>query len=472
MRLLRKISAFLILSCVIFNIVSTALASEIEQPLSADTYGCHTLDANTAFLGVEKLVDNVTAAVLYELNSDTLMYSLRADEKVYPSSLVKILTALIAVEKGDLQAEITVSQNVLDAVPYYAASAELQPDEQISLSDLLYCMMVGSANDAAAVIATHISGSLEAFVKEMNAYAANLGCSGTQFTNVHGLHDEQQYTTARDMARIVAAAVRNESFLTYFSTVNYIVPATNKSEERELSSRNFLISTDEFQIYFDPRAVGGRTGTTEDGARCLATLAESGEMRVISIVMGSESTFTDDGNTLTYGSFKETSTLLDACFNGYQVSQVTCKGQILKQNSVINGENDVVLCSNGSVYAVLPADTKLSDLTFKFADSLDGLEAPIEAGQILSNAEIWHGGFCIAKVDLVATNSVRRIAEQSTPGEQENTTRGVGQAFIIIFAIFGAVACFLLLIRSVRMVRFSLAKHRSKQYRRSRRRSR
>lgn len=470
MRLLRKISCILVFTCMFYNIVSPVAANTPDQPLSVDSYGCHTLDADMAYLGVEKLVDNVGAAVLYELNSDTLMYTLRADEKVYPSSLVKILTALIAVEKGDLQAKITVTQNVLDHVPYYAASAELQPDEQLSLSDLLYCMMVGSANDAAAVIATHICGSLEAFVKEMNAYAADLGCVGTQFTNVHGLHDEQQYTTARDMARIVAAAVKNEAFLPYFSAANYIVPATNKSEERELSSRNFLINTDEFQIYFDPRAVGGRTGTTEDGARCLAALAESGDMRMISVVMGSESTFAEDGNTLTYGSFKETSTLLDACFNGYQVSQVTYKGQILKQDSVANGENDVVLCSNESVYSVLPADTTVTDLTFKFDDS-NAVEAPVEAGQILSKAEVWHGGFCIAQVDLVAINSVRRVTEQSELDQQENATEGVGQVLLIILAIFGSIACFLLAIRGVRKVRILLVRRRSKQYRRSRRRS-
>ena len=179
--------------------------------------GCHGFDANVTYLGNGKITDNIGAALLYEVNSDTLMYTHNPDAMMYPSSLVKILTALIAVEKGNLDDVVVASQEVLGTIPYYAASAELKPGEKLTLSDLLYCMMVGSANDAAAVIATHISGNQAQFVQDMNNYAKALGCTGTNFVNVHGLHDENQYTTARDMGRILTAAVENDVFLTYFT---------------------------------------------------------------------------------------------------------------------------------------------------------------------------------------------------------------------------------------------------------------
>ena len=434
--------------------------------------GCHSLDAVMTYLGTKTITENVGSAIVYETNSDTLMYSLDADAKVYPSSLVKILTALIAIEKGNLQDVITVTQDVLDTVPYYAASAELVADEKISLSDLLYCMMVGSANDAAAVIATHISGSQNAFVKEMNAYANTVGCTGTQFVNVHGLHDDEQYTTTRDMARILAKAVDNDDFLIYFSAIHYNVPATNKSEIRELSSGNFLMNIDNMQIYQDTRVKGGRTGTTEDGARCLASLAEQDSMRLICIVMGSESTFADNGSTLTYGSFKETSALLDAAFDGYKVAQVLYEDQALQQCQVLNGKNDVVLGALSSVYSVLPADISTSDLSYRFKNDTSQLSAPITSGEIISKVEVWYGSLCVGQSELIAMNTVNASSvPQSAENEANNKAKADYTAVIIISIVVGAIFLFSLLRYSGKFRAYFKAKH-INQYRRNRRRSR
>lgn len=471
MRYFRRFFAFLLIIFLLTGSFCQVFADEAEkvQTDATVTQGCHSIDAASAFLGTAKLSDNIETAILYEMNSDTLMYAWNPDTAIYPSSLVKILTALIAVERGDTQAVITVDQESLDAVPYYAASAELVAGEQMSLRDLLYCMMVGSANDAAAVIATHISGSINAFVNDMNAYAKQLGCTATQFTNVHGLHDENQYTTARDMSRILAAAVRNADFLTYFSEITYNVPATNMSEERELSSGNFLMNTDNLQLYFDPRATGGRTGIAEDGSRCLATLAEKNGMQVICIVTGSESTFAENGGTLTYGSFKETSTLLDACFSGYQVAQILYEGQSLVQYPVINGENDVILCADSSVYAVLPEGVTMTDLSFRYTDLSGQITAPVEAGQVLSDVQVWHNGFCVAQAGMTAMNTVRNIPVVIEESDDDNTVRTV---LITIASVAGVIVVIVLLIRGARMIRFFNRNRRKNQYKRSRRRSR
>lgn len=469
-----KITTVLLAFLIVFaqlNIFATAAEEDPEgQTNAAVTNGCHTLDAATTYLGSKILTDNVSAAVVYETNSDTLMYAQNADEKMYPSSLTKVLTALIAVEKGKLDDVITIRQDVLDTVPYYAASAELVAGEKISLSDLLYCMMVGSANDAAAVIATHICGTQDAFVQEMNNYASSLGCTNTQFVNVHGLHDQQQYTTARDMARIVAAAVENEAFLTYFSAVRYDVPPTNKSELRELSSGNFLMNIDNMQIYFDARVTGGRTGVTEDGLRCMATLAQQDTMQLICVVMGSKDTFADDGKNLSYGSFKETSALLDAALNGYKVVQILHEGQILKQCQVMNGQNDVILGALSPSYSVLPVNVTVSDLSYQFADIAPQFEVPIASGQQLSRVEVWYGSLCVGQTDLVALNSVQPIAVQQQLEVTAGNNNRINITVVVIVSIVIGAVVLLLILRFAKKI--PLVSRRTRQYRRSRRRSR
>lgn len=434
------------------------------------TAGSHSIDAAVPYLGTAQVTDNVQAAFLYEVNSDTLMYSNNADTQTYPSSLVKIMTALLAVQNGNLDDVIIVTESALSSVPYYAASADLKAGEQLPLRDLLYCMMVGSANDAAAVIAEYIGGSQSDFVALMNQQARELGCTATQFVNCHGLHDEQQYTTVRDMARILCAAIKNENFVTFFSAINYVVPATNMSGERELSSGNYLMNTENLQIYYDERVTGGRTGIADDGTRCLASCAEKNGMQLICIVIGSESTFAEDGNTVTYGSFKESSSLYDAGFNGYRVAQVIYEGQALKQCSVVNGANDVVLASTRSVYCVLPESAAVSDLKYQYTEN--ALQAPLDAGQVLSTVQIWHGNNCIAQVDMVSMNSVS-LAANIQPEDSQQQTDSAGKTILtIILSVVGVAVVIALALFLIRAVRIALIRSRRKRYSRDRRRSR
>ena len=433
------------------------------------TNGCNSIDAANSVLGTDQIVDNVISAFVYETKSDTLMYSLNPDERVSPSSLVKILTALIAVERGNLDEIITVRGELLTEVPHDAVSADLQADEVITLRDLLYCLMVDSANDAAIVIADHIAGSQSAFVVEMNAYAQALGCTNTSFTNVHGLHDENQYTTAKDMARILAVAVKNSDFFTLFSTIHYNVPSTNKSEERMLSSGNFLMNTDDMQIYYDTRVTGGRTATTADGRRSLAISAEHNGMELICVTMGSKDVLRDDGYTITvYGSYKETSALLDAAFNGYKTVQVLFPGQTIKQCSVLNGDSDVILGSKNSAYAVLPADMSITGLSYRFSGA-DQFQAPIEKGQVLSSVQLWSGNVCVAQTDLVSMNSVA-VASPTSVQNQHGNSNGIGKVILIVFS--AVVVVVVITVLGIRLYSYFRYKVRHERRRRARRRSR
>ena len=433
--------------------------------------GTQTLDATMSYLGNATSVENAATVFLYETGSNTLMYAQNPDVQIYPSSLVKVLTALITVEKGDLTESVTVTQTALDSVPYDAVSVELKAGEKLTLSDLLYCMMVGSANDAAAVIAEHISGDQSAFVEEMNRYAQTLGCTGTQFTNPHGLHDPEQYSTARDLARILAAATANADFMTFFSAISHTVPATDHSEARKMSSTNFLRNNEDMQIYYDARVTGGRTGIAEDGTRCLAAAAESDGLSLICILTGAESTFDDRGNTQVYGSFKETSTLLDAVFGVYRSVQVLYEGQPLKQYDVVNGANHVVAGADTAVTAILPSDVASEHLDFRYREVAAEFSAPVTAGQKLAEVEVWYGNMCVAKSDVLAMHDVE---EKTLATETEQRSQsGAGSVILtVLLVLLGIAAAAVLALYAIRWINMYKARKRTKQYRRNRRRSR
>ena len=468
---MKRAALFCITFCLLITLLtpfaSANTASQIQQ--LSTSYG---IDSDKALLGSKQLVDNVKAAFLYECNSGTLMYAWKADEQLYPASLVKIMTALMALERGNLSDVVTVKESTIETVPKKAVSANLVAEEQISLESLLYCLLVGSANDAASVIAEHISGSQEAFVNEMNAYAKQLGCTKTNFTNPHGLHNENQKTTARDMAKILSAAMKNEAFRKVFSTVRCTVPATNKSEERALATGNFLMNTDSLDIYYDKRVTGGRTGVTEDGRRCLAASATGNGMELISIVMGAESVLEDDGHTTTvYGGYKEATTLFDKGFKGYKTAQVLYPEQTVDQCGVINGANDVILGSKTTVYAVLPSKVNLKDLTFRYANNSE-IRAPILAGDAITTVEVWYENTCVANATLYAMNSVKDASKEIATIEVDDDGDTAQTILLLIAIAVGIILIFVVAVRIVPRVRRLMRKRRLRKYRSNRRRSR
>lgn len=434
--------------------------------------GCNTIEGAVTFLGSEQKIENTQSVILYETTTDTLMYAYNADAQAYPASLVKILTALIAIEQGVLTDAVVVRQDVLDTIPDEATDVDLVPDEVLSVEDLLYCMMVGSANDAAAVLADHVMGSQQAFVDELNRYAQKLGCDSTNFTNVHGLHNDQQYTTARDVCRLLAQAIQNEKFCEIFETVSYTVPATNMSEERNLTSGNYLVNNRSVEIYYDNRVTGSRTGVTTDRTRCVASVAKNGDLTLISVILGSVDTYKDDGYTVkNFGGYRETTALLDMGFNGYKTAQVFFAGQPIQQLNVPNGDSDLVIGPDTSAYSVLPYDADDKTLIYRYGD-MKNLTAPIEKGQKISELEVWSGSVCVARADLFALNKVDTAAAINNI----NSGRGNGiKLGRVIFTILGIVFSVLLLgfaiLCVIRGLRIRAAKKRSRRHSKNRRRS-
>lgn len=411
-----------------------ANAQDINQDASVMS-GCNSADAKQPLLGMSQLVTNASAVFMYETTSDTLLYAWEPDLSVEPASLVKIMTAYVAVEQGTLTDAVTVTQAVLDTVPEDAVRTGLLVGEVLTLEQLLYCMMIDSCNDSAAIIAEHVGGTQADFVALMNAKAEELRCSGTYFTNPHGIYDPNQYTTVRDMGKILSAAMKNEDFATIFSTVYYTVDATNKSEERNLTTGNHLMCVDDMEIYFDNRVTGGRTGVAQDSTRCLATTAESNGMEVVCILVGSSSVYKEDGYTIfSYGGYTETTTLLDHAFDGYYSANILYEDQVLTQRAVLNGSAAVSLGCVSSASTVLPEGVTFNQLNIKYVNGTSELTAPINKGDVVCGVEIWYGGLCVAYTDLYALNGVT-IAEEIVVRED-----GGGNIWWIVLLIVLAVA--------------------------------
>lgn len=447
---------------------TTLIAVEEDtQSNSAVTSGSFSLDASIPMLVTDKLVDNVRSAVVYEVNSQTLMYAWNPDVQMYPASLVKIMTALIAVEKGNMEEIVTVSQGALSAVASDAVSAKLIADEKITLEDLLYCLLLGSANDAAAVIAEYISGSQGAFVDVMNQYAQEIGCSATHFTNPHGLHDDNQHTTARDSAKILEHALKNPLFKAFFTATERTVTATNLSPERRLVTGNSMMDTSS-QLYYDSRVIGGRTGVTQDGRRCLAAAAEANGMLVISIVMGAESVYQEDGySAISIGGYKETTSLYNACLDGYKAAQVLRSEQILRQVQINDAQNDLLLAPQKSVYTVLPLDITADQLTMRYFDK--PISLPITKGQHVSDVQIWHGATCVAQVELYAMNSL--YATETDTDENTGAGKAYNPVWIILVVVIVTAGIFVYLRFSTRIKSYIDRKRRNR-YRKSHKRIR
>lgn len=467
---MKKISIFCLVLLLLFCFLPV-LAADVAEDTSV-IGGCNTLDGQVPFLGTGQLISNAAAAVLYETNTDTLMYAQNADEQVQPASLLKILTALIAIEKGNMDDVVTVRADVLATLAADAAVVELAADEVLTVKDLLYSMMVGSGNDAAVVLADHVMGNQQAFVEEMNRYAAELGCTGTNFTNVHGLHDSNQYTTARDVARILTKAIQNEQFCEVFGEIYYNVPETNKSSIRFLESQNYLMNNDRVAIHYDTRVTGSRTAVNNDQTRSIASVAQVNDMSLVCVVIGAKSQYDKNGNTEVFGGYDETRQLLDLGFTGHKTAQILHPDQVLQQSSVLNGDCDVTMGIRNGAMSVIADNIDTNGLTYRYVDEV-GLTAPIEKGQKLSTLQVWNGAVCLAETEVYAMNSVK-IA--GTVFEDNGSSKGnIGFLTLLLYLVGAAVAIVIfsaIVLFALRVTRIAKVRRQSRRNSRNRRRSR
>ena len=454
---IRRYFCFFLIIMLAFSATETVCAAPADSGDAAGSYGLH---GSVALVEDPEMLKTTQTAIAYELNTDTLLFAKDPDKRINPTGLVKLLTALIVLEEADLNEMATVYRNTLDTIALGAVSAGLKAGEQVAVGDLLKCVMVASANDAAAVMAAHVAGTQSAFVERMNQRAKELGCTDSNFTNVHGLMDENQYSTARDLAIIVEAALENDAFAELFSLEKFSMPATNMSQERYFVTTNYLMSDEYYSHYFDYRVTGGKPAAATSADRSVICTAKVGNSRYLFVLMSVECEVTEQGG-VTYSNFLETIRLMNYAFNNFTVRQVLDKEQAIYQYAVKNGKNDVLVCGSRDVSVLLPADFDKNSVVYENIVHASALQSPIEAGDPLGTLQIKYGGRVLASCELLAMNQVERqddieitdrLQSSEDPGKQAIDPKLVFAA-ILVAILAGFVAVLVLIIRGMKKIR-------------------
>lgn len=293
-------------------------------------------------------------AVLMDADTGVVLYEKNMHDTMYPASITKIMTAMLAIQHLEPEQVLTVSQTAVNAVPRTSSHISLQAGERLTVRDALYAIGMESANDAANVLAEAVSGSLEAFAEEMTRQAQALGAMNTHFANANGLPDSQHFTTAYDMALITAAALKQEGLATYFSTVNYTLPATNLSAARSFSNKDRLLPGGQ---YYYEGVLMAKTGWTSSAQGTFAAVVKQGDTTLVAITLKSP---------LLEDKYKDTHKLMDYGFTHYSAVKVSGE-QVTAQLSL--GEYTPV---KGQKFTYLiPTGTLFTDIRYSLSEEVD-----------------------------------------------------------------------------------------------------
>ena len=339
-------------------------------------------------------VNEGESVYLFNADIDKPILEQNADQQRYIASLTKMMTALLFLESGkDMNAEITIpaslTQEFKDIQNANGSTINLRIGETVRRIDLLYGLLVASANDAASVIASDVSdGDLTAFVARMNQRAKELGCTGTSFTCVHGLYDYGNVSSAHDLALIAKACAENETYMQVANTLSYTLPATNLHQnERTITSTNLMLNP-EYPYYRD-YIRGMKTGFTTLAGRCYVTFAQKDGHTYGLVVLGS-----DLDNI-----YREASEILDWAFASFSDRELvdTETPLITAPLKKCRSYEEVELYAAAPVSGYGHADDKVT-LTY---DLQENISATVKDGAVLGTATVYLDGYEVGTVDLV-----------------------------------------------------------------------
>lgn len=354
-------------------------------------------------------------SILVDANYGEVLYDKNAYDKAYPASITKVMTALLvmeAMDAGQLTADtmITVSESSQQGLSIYGTTQNIKPGEIMSVLDLLYCLLVPSANEAANILAEAVDGDVATFVTHMNKRASELGCQGTHFQNPHGLHSDEHYTTAYDIALFTKEAMEYPLFREIVFTSVHETKPTNVSEARTFYNTNGLITQWRFLGYIYDKAIGVKTGSTEEAGNCLVSAAENGEDYLICVVLGAEIIKDSAGNITDRQQFSESSRLMKWGFANFQRTTISRSEEPVASVAVTlsREREDVMVRPVGTITRTLPKDINVSALETTINLFAETVEAPVEEGQVMGTMVLSYEGTVYGTLDLIADTSVER----------------------------------------------------------------
>lgn len=342
------------------------------------------------------------SAILIDAKTGDVLYEKNANQKAYPASTTKVLTAYIALTQGySMDEEIIPSRTSVMSVPRGSSIAYFSENEKLNLEQVLYGLLLPSGNDAANILAEHISGSTSTFADLMNVTAEKLGATNSHFINPSGLHNNDHYTTASDLAKIAQQAMKLEKFREIVSQSKYDMPPTNVSKNtRTFYNTNHLLSSSE--KYFFPYANGIKTGYTSQAGNCLIASASKDGVDLITVVLGGHIIPVNKSTV-----YLDTISLFNYGFENYHNQQLVAQNQTVttcipkksrKEELKLASANSInVLVQNGDT----PVFEKIINLN-------ENIKAPIKKGDILGTITFKNGTDVVGISNLIAQNDVEK----------------------------------------------------------------
>lgn len=409
---MKKFTAFLLAFALLLSLaMPLASATSITPDTSTDAASKTTATSSASSIISDMAVD-AESAMLVDMDTDVLLYNQNGYERICPASLTKVMTALLVMEHikaGDYKLTDTIKAQKdcwadLDST---SSNQNIKPGEKLTIEELLYCLMVASANESANILAEETSGSIEAFVAEMNTRAKQLGCTDTNFVNPHGMPHEEHYTTCHDLYLIAREAMTYSQFREIVKTDEYYVEKTNKSERRHFFNTNALLSNLKYRGYYYQDCIGIKTGTTDQGGYNLLAAAENDGKTLISVVIGCRVKHKKDGS-LDYKQFSESSRLLKWGFENFSTITIVDSSVPYAQVKVeLSTEADSVsVRPEHSITAELPNDITADSFTYSHTLQ-SSVEAPVQKGDVLGTLELTLNGQSYATISLVADADVQ-----------------------------------------------------------------
>ena len=376
---------------------------------------------------------------LYNVEYDKVILSRSEEDTIFPASMTKIMTGLVAIDliADRLDETVTLSTEML--ADKKGTSMQLKVGEVVTYRDLLYGAICGGFNDAATALAVSSAGSLENFVAKMNEKAISLGAKNTRYTNPTGWHDDAMVTTLTDTVIIAKAATENELYVTVSSAPSYVVKATNMSSDFTVNNRNGLIGSHYAHGYYNRRAKGLIAGMTDEGGHCVATFFEDSGLTYLCIVMGATE------NNGTVNSYAIANSLISYVVRYFGEVKVIKKGETVTKVPVslaasANGDEQYMLSCivSDDVNIITPYDSaSLESIELKPYLLYDELTAPISEGEIVGGVDIFVDGVLRGNTEIYAANDVEANEFLVSMANAKNML--VSRGFIVFFIVFSVL---------------------------------
>lgn len=410
--------------------------------------------ANSAYDAVmEEMELHAECLLLISSDNGEVIFSQNAGKQTSPASLTKIVTALVILENcEDLSALVTVPKECIDELSGTGSSmGNLKEGEQYTVYDLLCLMLIHSANDAATTLANYLTADdRAAFIDKMNALVKELGCYNSNFTNVHGLDDENQYTTAEDVATLLKHAQKFAAFTDITGKYTYTIPETNKQRARIISNTNFTINKASGEYYCE-YIKGGKTGTTSGAGSCLAVYASNDGYNYIAVALNAEKQDYDEDGTVENGAFLDCKEMLEWAYDNIELVAICDPAKAVGEVKVKYAKTTdyVTLVPAEKIYSLVPVGTNAGSLLVEPIKETvpEFVTAPVEKGQVICRGRVLYAGKVIKEIDLVAGNDVNKNFFSFVGTVAEEIFATTAFKIIAVIVVVAFIALFMLIRR-------------------------